>query len=485
MAHSITSAGVAAFVLLGFTLFQSFWSTGIVYGWPSLLSLLNSEDVYRHRCEDYAESCPERTLAFNLVFSIGAMVNVSGGVACGFLVDCIGPRKGILIGLVLIIAGSLCLGLADVDSEWAWPLAYVFYGLGGCCVHLSSFSLGNAFGKAKGVVISCFVAMFSISALAFQVFDLAYRAGLALRSVALVHVGMEALNMCFSGWLWPDEALKPGTRLTWSRCRIKSAGSLEQLDQAKSLTARERCVSALSIARTWKFLGFLTFHFTQLGLNRCLMGWMAPELRWKNEQLLQAGRQGLDLEHELSVFNFLQAAGGFLSIPAFGWIVARFGHRRAPFCATAGLAALFLAVRPFVEPWLLPVLYIVSACHRQLFFSTFFTFLISEYPAEQFATLAGMANIIAGLVSFLQNPLLDMVLRNMNGDFLLPLLAQLGLAVVVFICSLIAWFYDKPSLPPPASLDTETEPGQSSPESAKLSPQHQQADEAAETKLQL
>ena len=171
MAHSITSAGVAAFVLLGFTLFQSFWSwilsqfwfqcqaerterpqgfhrlpsmlrfcqgTGIVYGWPSLLSLLNSEDVYRHRCEDYAESCPERTLAFNLVFSIGAMVNVSGGVACGFLVDCIGPRKGILIGLVLIIAGSLCLGLADVDSEWAWPLAYVFYGLGGCCVHLSS-----------------------------------------------------------------------------------------------------------------------------------------------------------------------------------------------------------------------------------------------------------------------------------------------------------------------------------------------------------
>ena len=49
--------------------------------------------MYRHRCDNYAESCPERTLAFNLVFSIGAMVNVSGGVACGFLVDSIGPRK--------------------------------------------------------------------------------------------------------------------------------------------------------------------------------------------------------------------------------------------------------------------------------------------------------------------------------------------------------------------------------------------------------
>eukprot|EP00439_Symbiodinium_sp_Y106_P071298 s2043_g12.t2 len=486
MAPSLTSAGAAAFVLLGFTLYQSFLSTGIVYGWPSLLSLLTSENVYRHRCENYAESCPERTLAFNLVFSIGAMVNVSGGVACGFLVDSIGPRKGILTGLILIITGSLCLGLADVESDWAWPAAYVFYGLGGCCVHLSSFSLGNAFGKAKGVVISLFVAMFSISALAFQVFDLAYRAGLTLRVVSLIHVSLEALNMCFSGWLWPDSALKPGTRLTFERCRIKSSGGMEQGLAGKSLTARERCVSALGIARTYKFVGFLTFHFTQLGLNRCLMGWMAAELRWKHEELLGASRPGLDIDHELAMFNFLQAAAGFISIPAFGWLVARFGHRRAPFCATAGLAVLFLAIRPFSEPWLLPVLYIVSACHRQLFFSTFFTFMISEYPAELFATLAGMANILAGLVSFLQNPLLDVVLRNMDGAFLLPLLAQLGIATVVFVCSLIAWFYDKPGLPPPAALDTETEPGQTSPQSAKLSPQHASAlEEAADTKLQL
>ena len=105
-------------------------------------------------------------------------------------------------------------------------------------------------------------------------------------------------------------------------------------------------------ARTYKFVGFLTFHFTQLGLNRCLMGWMAAELRWKHEELLGASRPGLDIDHELAMFNFLQAAAGFISIPAFGWLVARFGHRRAPFCATAGLAVLFLAIRPFSEPLL-------------------------------------------------------------------------------------------------------------------------------------
>ena len=82
------------------------------------------------------------------------------------------------------------------------------------------------------------------------------------------------------------------------------------------------------------------------------MGWMAAELRWKHELLLSDGRRGLDVDHELSVFNFLQAAAGFVSIPAFGWLVARFGHRRAPFCATAGLAVLFLMIRPFSEPQL-------------------------------------------------------------------------------------------------------------------------------------
>ena len=90
---------------------------------------------------------------------------------------------------------------------------------------------------------------------AVAVFDLAYRAGLTLRVVSLIHVSLEALNMrlgpvsletwgcrvrlvcsersesrkawlaclspspaipamppsrCFSGWLWPDSALKPG-----------------------------------------------------------------------------------------------------------------------------------------------------------------------------------------------------------------------------------------------------------------------------------
>eukprot|EP00435_Cladocopium_sp_Y103_P041018 s452_g11.t1 len=167
--RNFRTAGFAAFLLLGFTLWQSFLSTGIVYGWPALLNLLRNEGVYSQKCDSQSSStCAERTVAFNLVFTVGGATNISGAVLCGVLVDSCGPRGGILTGLVLIMIGSFLMGLSDVESEFAWPLAYAFYGLGGCCVHLAGFSLGNAFGRSKGLVISMLVSVFSISALLFQ-----------------------------------------------------------------------------------------------------------------------------------------------------------------------------------------------------------------------------------------------------------------------------------------------------------------------------
>lgn len=36
-----------------------------MYGWPSLLNLLQNEGVYRQRCGG-SDTCAERTVAFNL-----------------------------------------------------------------------------------------------------------------------------------------------------------------------------------------------------------------------------------------------------------------------------------------------------------------------------------------------------------------------------------------------------------------------------------
>lgn len=431
------TAGFAAFLLLGFTLWQSFLSTGIVYGWPSLLNLLRNEGVYSQKCDNRSSSiCAERTVAFNLVFTVGGATNVSGAVLCGVLVDSCGPRGGILTGLVLIMIGSLLMGFSNIESEFAWPLAYAFYGLGGCCVHLSGFSLGNAFGRSKGLVISMLVSVFSISALLFQGFDLLYRSELGRDMILLLHVGLEGLNFCISAWLWPREALPPGTELFWSGCRISSTEKGSS-SRSTGMGLKELCRNAFRTALTWKFGCFLAFHFSQIFLNRCLMGWMEAILEWKSDRLSSTG--GLDVPFQLWMFNVLQSAAGFIAIPLFASLVARFGHCHAPFCATALLAVLWLAVVPLPWEWTLPILYLLAACHRQMFFSTFFTFISSEYPPQLFATLSGFANVLAGLGTTLQNPLLDTALRNMDGDFMPFLLAQLGVAMIVFLGCVAAW----------------------------------------------
>ena len=261
--RSFRTAGFAAFLLLGFALWQSFLSTGIVYGWPSLLNVLQDEGVYSHLC-DGTITCAERTVAFNLVFTIGGSINISGAVLCGILVDSCGPRGGILTGLVLIMIGSCLMGFADVESDFIWPLAYAFYGLGGCCVHLSGFSLGNAFGRSKGLVISMLVSVFSISALVFQGFDLLYTAGMRRNQILLLHVGLEVLNFCISGWLWPKYTLSPGTELRCSQCRISSVETSGISSKSTGMGLRDLCRNAWRSALTWKFGCFLLFHFAAL-----------------------------------------------------------------------------------------------------------------------------------------------------------------------------------------------------------------------------
>lgn len=44
--------------------------------------------------------------------------------------------------------GSFLLGFSDVESEFTWPLAYAFYGFGGCCVHLAGAMAEHAPGGA-------------------------------------------------------------------------------------------------------------------------------------------------------------------------------------------------------------------------------------------------------------------------------------------------------------------------------------------------
>merc|ERR1711971_1350887 len=139
-----------ALILLSFTIYQSFLTTGIIYGWPAMLLMLRHEGVYKNRCHSNLADvdCHDRTVALNFVFTIGVAIAVAGGLVLGRIVDLIGPKYSIVVGLFTTIIGSCIIALSPVEGDAAWPIAYVAYGIGGTLVHLPSFSLGNSFGPA-------------------------------------------------------------------------------------------------------------------------------------------------------------------------------------------------------------------------------------------------------------------------------------------------------------------------------------------------
>mmetsp|Transcript_46312 Transcript_46312/g.148736 ORF Transcript_46312/g.148736 Transcript_46312/m.148736 type:complete len:535 (-) Transcript_46312:313-1917(-) len=429
-----------ALLLLIFTLWQSIFTSGIVYGWPSLLLLLREEGVYAGRCPLGTEDCRERMLALNLVFTLGAMTNVAGGVICGFVVDRLGPKRSLAGGVLVTIVASVVMGLSDASSDVAWPIAFVAYGFGGCLVHLPSFSLGNVFGSSKGFVISSFVSAFSASSLTFWFAYFAYeKGGLSRRSIFLAHAGIEVVNMCISLWLWPSRPLKPGDVLEFSGTGlcVKRDDVGQSGAPPSEPTAGFRRVCRFAASKT--FFGFVIFHTVQLWFNRCLMGWFNAELRWKDEVMRSSGGPGLDVSKHMSIFNATHGLIGLSAILVFGWILARFGHRTAPFLATGSLAVIWLTFNLICSEWPLYIVYIFSSWHRQFFFSTFFTFVVSEFPVEVFGQLAGLANLLAGMLSGTQNPLLELTFEDFAGDFTPVLAFQLALAALLCISALAAF----------------------------------------------
>jgi len=406
----------AACGLFAFTIWQSFFTTGIVYGWPALLLVLKKEGVYANKCGsdvDPEVECNARSVALNLVFTLGAMTNILGGVCAGWFGS---PKVAMMIGLTLVATGSFLFGLADASSQIVWPIGYLLMGVGGGMTHLPTFCLGNAFGSAKGGIIACFVGCFCASTLTFQIMYLLYMdVGLARRTIFLLHGCLECLHLCITTWLWPHTPVKPGGSLVFKKCKMEVVSA----DNSTSAPMKPAPIGTiLKIASSRGFLCFIVFHTSQLWFNRCVMGWLDAELKWRNENALDAGSPTLDRGHHLSTFTMTQATIGLTVIPVFGVVVAKWGHNAVPFLITGVLSVIWLTFFMIPGEWPLYVVYVFCSWHRQFFFSTFFNYLASEFPAHIFPKLTGLANFGAGLASGTQTPLLQLTLNEFGGDFL-------------------------------------------------------------------
>merc|ERR1712125_146444 len=142
------------------------------------------------------------------------------------------------------------------------------------------------------------------------------------------------MNLLATCWLWPLKALQVGSTLELVRCRPTVIANTTEPNKASGSTANFTVRSVCCTAASPKFLRFVIFQTVQLAISRFLMGWMDAELEWKDRQLRSNGGSGLDKATHLTVFNACQSVVGLPSMIIFGMLVAKMGHRIAPFIAT-------------------------------------------------------------------------------------------------------------------------------------------------------
>eukprot|EP00405_Crypthecodinium_cohnii_P012420 CAMPEP_0206429972 /NCGR_PEP_ID=MMETSP0324_2-20121206/6548_1 /ASSEMBLY_ACC=CAM_ASM_000836 /TAXON_ID=2866 /ORGANISM="Crypthecodinium cohnii, Strain Seligo" /LENGTH=483 /DNA_ID=CAMNT_0053895733 /DNA_START=21 /DNA_END=1472 /DNA_ORIENTATION=+ len=430
---SSTQGMMPAYALFAFTLWQSFCSSGIVYGWPLLMLLLKQEGVYASRCPQGVEECSSRDVALNLVFTAGAMCNILGGVIGGPISS---PKVALGLGVVLTTLGSLLLALAPSNSEFLWPLAYIFQGLGGGIVHFGAMSLGNVFGKNRGWIMACLAGVLGLSTFVYQIFYAFYTAGMSRQAVFLLHSGIMVLNLLGTLWLWPMRPFRAGETVGFQHGRMVALNGISMGANAAN-KARISCKTVLKFAIAPKFVGFVCFLATQLWLSRCLMGMFGAELAWKNRILEDMGSAPISVSKHLTLFTMSQAVMGLTVIPVFGTIAAKYGHIGAPAFATGLLSVVWLACLCIPAEWPLYILYIFAGWHRQFFFSTFLNFMTSEYAPEVYGRLLTITNLMSGFVVLVQNPMLAFILNSLDGNFW-PMLAFM-LALASLLTAIAGW----------------------------------------------
>mmetsp|Transcript_22140 Transcript_22140/g.48417 ORF Transcript_22140/g.48417 Transcript_22140/m.48417 type:complete len:528 (-) Transcript_22140:429-2012(-) len=430
-----------AWGLLAFTLFQSYCTTGTVFGWPPLLMVLKEEGVYGYKCPADNLDCSARDVSLNLVFTVGAMANIMGGVVGGPIPS---PKVGLAVGLSLMIAGTLSFALASPDSDFAWPLGYVCQGLGGGIIHFATMSLGNAFGKQKGWIMASFAGVLAQSSLLFQLFYALYNAGVSRQALFLMYTALLVFDFAMSMWLWPTRFIQMGDTLSFTNGRmvLHSANSLKPGSPSPP-PSRVSCRGVLKAASSISFICFATFLAAQIWFSRCLMGFFSTELQWKNHVLEDLGKPPLDVAWHMTLFNMSQALIGSSVIPVFGILAGKLGHR-APLAVITGLLSIsWLVCLLIPAEWPLYIMYLLAGWHRQFFFSGFLNFMTCEYTPQVYGRLVPITSLINGLICGLQNPILDVTLNTFSGDFTPILGIMLGLAVFLTCCATVVLLVER------------------------------------------
>ena len=96
-----------------------FGAAGVVFGWPSLQRILESEGVFVQKCPGVSViDCNAAAIKYNTIFTAGAFGATGGSLLFGLLFDRYGPRVSSIFGHIMMIMGVLMFAFSSNSCKY-------------------------------------------------------------------------------------------------------------------------------------------------------------------------------------------------------------------------------------------------------------------------------------------------------------------------------------------------------------------------------
>lgn len=170
-------------ILMGTALFFSLTLSGVVFGWPAVVIMLEEQGVYRYLCQPGEElPCLAQVDQFNLIFTIASTGFACSVLPMGAVLDRFGPKVSSLIGSAFVLGGSVMFAFSDPPSIDMFIPGYLLIAIGGPPIVFSFMHISNLFPDNKGTIITMLNVGLDASSLMFVILGALFDGVQALHS---------------------------------------------------------------------------------------------------------------------------------------------------------------------------------------------------------------------------------------------------------------------------------------------------------------
>ncbi|CAH2321498.1 large neutral amino acids transporter small subunit 3 [Pelobates cultripes] len=211
---------------------ENLFFSAVLFGWGSLLIMLQREGFYSHLCTETNSSsdeplfnsteaanssspqpwltCTAQEEMLNLGFTIGSFLLSATTLPLGILMDRYGPRPLRLVGSFCFALSCALIALAGYDHSVLAPLIFLalsLNGFGGICLTFTSLTLPNMFGSLRSTMMSLMIGSYASSAITFPALKLIYEAGVSFVGIMLGWSALACLIFLNCLINWPKESI--------------------------------------------------------------------------------------------------------------------------------------------------------------------------------------------------------------------------------------------------------------------------------------